>query len=80
MGAFCGEIVGMFQEEFPPDLFYQVRVPAKCLGVAWLECSVPGWDLSLLGAGEFSPELPSKWFHPEAYSPQGLGKGVIFWA
>ena len=51
MGTFCGDIVGMFQEEFPPGLFYQVRVPAKCLSTAQLECSVPGWDLLPLGAG-----------------------------
>ena len=51
MGAFHHEVVGMFPEEFPPGLFYQVGVSAKCLKTAWFECSVPGQDLSLLGAG-----------------------------
>ena len=51
LGAICGGIVGMFQEEFPPGLSYQVRVPAKCLSVVWLEHSEPVRDLSPLRAG-----------------------------
>ena len=51
MGALYDKVVGMFQEEFLPGLLYQVRVPAKCLCVAWLECFVPRWDLLMLGAG-----------------------------
>ena len=51
MGAICGEIISMFQEEFPSDLLYQVRVLAKCLSMAGLECFEPGRDLLPLGAG-----------------------------
>ena len=50
VGAICGEIVGMFEEEFPSGLFYHVRVLAKCLGTAGLECFEPG-GLLPLGAG-----------------------------
>ena len=62
------------------SLLYQVRVLAKCLHMAWLECFVPRWELLLLGAGG------SFWTHlwcgstPEVCSPQDLGKGAIFWA
>ena len=51
MGGIWGEIVGMFQKEFPPGLSYHVGVLAKHLGMAWPECSEPGRDLLPLGAG-----------------------------
>ena len=51
MVAIHGEIVGMFQEEFPSGFFYHVRVLAKCLGMAVLECFEPGKGVSPLGAG-----------------------------
>ena len=51
MVTICGEIVGMFQQEFPSGLFYHVRVLAKCLSMAWLECFEPGRNLLPLGAG-----------------------------
>ena len=38
-----------------------------------------GGTSHLLELGVF-PELPLEWFHPEAYSPQDLVKGGIFWA
>ena len=64
MGAICGEIVGMFREEFPSCLSYHVRVPAKCLGMAWLECLEPGRGLSPLGSGGPPPEWSLEWFCP----------------
>ena len=51
MGAVCGEIVSMFQEEFPSGLLYHIRVLAKCLSAAGHECFDPGTDLSPPGAG-----------------------------
>ena len=74
MGAFCSKIVGMFQEEFPPGLLYQVRVLVKCLGMAQLECSVPGWDQSLLGAGD-PPRVTFKLVLPKGMLSTGSGEG-----
>ena len=74
MGAFCDKVVGMFQEEFPPGLFYQVRVSAKCLSVARFECSVPGQDLSLLGAGG-PPRVTFEVVPPKGMLSMGSGEG-----
>ena len=74
MGALCDKVVGMFQEKFLPGLLYQVRVPAKCLCMAWFECSVPGQDLSPLGAGGPS-EVAFDVVPPRGMLSTGSGEG-----
>ena len=73
-GAVCGEIIGMFQEKFPSGLLYHVRVSAKCLGVAGLECFEPGRDLSPLGAGG-PPRVAFGVVLPISMLSIGSGKG-----
>ena len=79
MGAICGEIVGMFQEEFPSGLSYHIRVLAKCLSVAWLECSEPGRDLSTLGDGG-PPRVTFRVVPPRGVLSTGSGEGCHLWA
>ena len=74
MGDICGEIIGMFQEEFPPGLSYHVRVSTKCLGVAWLECFEPGRNLSPLGA-RGPPGVAFRVVPPMGMLSTGSGEG-----
>ena len=64
----------MFCKEFPPGLFYQVRVLTKCLSTAQLKCSVPGWDLLLLGAGG-SPRVAFEVVPPKGVLSTESGEG-----
>ena len=57
--------------------FYQVGVLAKCLSVARFECSVPGWDLSLLGAGG-PPGVAFEVVLPKSMLSTGSGEGCHF--
>ena len=74
MGAICGEIVGVFQGVFPSGLFHHVRVSAKCLSVAGLECFEPGRDILPLGA-EGPPRVAFGVVPPKGVLSTGSGKG-----
>ena len=69
MGAVCGEIMRMFQEEFSSGLSYHVKVLGKCLGMAW------GRDLSPLGAGWGPPRVAFRVVPPMGMLSTGSGEG-----
>ena len=74
VGAVCGEIIGMFQEEFSSGLFYHVGVLAKHLSMDGLECFEPGRGLSPLGAGG-PPRVAFGVVLPIGMLSMGSGKG-----
>ena len=74
MGTLSDEVVGMFREEFLPALLYQVRVLAKCLCMAQLECFVPRQALLPLGPGGPS-EVVFDVVPPRGVVSTGSGEG-----